>query len=108
MTGANSGLNLDVVAAQASSQSISGIVETMRGILRQVQSSADSGMGSWGGSAAKSYNSTQTDWSATAAKLQAALDEIEGKLTTGFKGYAEHDEDLAQTIAASTGGHLTI
>ncbi|MDL9944995.1 WXG100 family type VII secretion target [Gordonia sp. ABSL11-1] len=108
MTSPGNGLNLDVVAAQASSQSISGIVDTMRGILRQVQGSADSGMATWGGSAAKSYNTTQTDWSATAAKLQAALDEIEGKLTTGFKGYAEHDDDLAQSISASTGGHLTL
>ncbi|MAU84385.1 WXG100 family type VII secretion target [Gordonia sp. Z-3] len=107
MAGEGSGLNLDVVAAQASSQSIAGIVEQMRGILRQIESSAQSGMATWGGTAAKSYNTTQTDWSGTAQKLQAALDEIEGKLTTGFKGYAEHDEDIAQAITSSV-GHLKL
>lgn len=103
-----SGLNLDVVAAQASAKSISGIVDEMHGILRQIQGSSQTGMATWNGKAARSFDATQTDWSSVAAKLQAALNDIEAKLTTGFRGYDEHDSGIANAIASSTGGGLTI
>ncbi|MFW0792225.1 WXG100 family type VII secretion target [Gordonia sp. CPCC 205515] len=102
------GLNLDVAAAQASSKSISGIVDAMHGILRQIQTSSQTGMATWHGQASKSFDSTQTDWSGTAAKLQAALNDIEARLTTGFKGYDEHDSGIASAIASSTGGTLSL
>ncbi|MGV9713775.1 WXG100 family type VII secretion target [Gordonia sp. NPDC003424] len=102
------GLNLDVAAAQASSKSISGIVDAMHGILRQIQVSSQTGMTTWNGQASKSFDATQTDWSGTAAKLQAALDDIEAKLTTGFTGYDDHDAGNASAIASSTGGTLNL
>ncbi|MFW0784084.1 WXG100 family type VII secretion target [Gordonia sp. CPCC 206044] len=101
-----SGLNLDVAAAQASSKTISGIVEQMHSVLRQVQNSAQSGLATWSGQASRSYDATQNDWSVTAAKLQAALNDIEAQLTTGFRGYDEHDAGNASAITSS--GGLTI
>ncbi|GAB93430.1 WXG100 family type VII secretion target [Gordonia rhizosphera] len=102
------GLNLDVAAAQASSASISGIVGQMHGILRQIQNSALNGLATWSGQASKTFDSTQGDWSATAAKLQAALNDIEAKLATGFKGYDHDDGGNATMLAATAGPTLDI
>ena len=107
MTG-NNGLHLDGGAAQKSTQSISQIVADMKGILSKIEASSADGIATWSGQASRSFGTTQGDWSGTASKLQVALNEIEAKLTTGFKGYHGHDADIANSVAKSTGGGLTL
>lgn len=103
-----SGLNLDVGAGQAAATSIKGIVGDMRGVIGRIKASAAGGLGDWNGKAAKSFDTTHTDWHTTAVRLEQALDDIETKLTTGFRGYDDQDSDAATTIVSSTGGGLTL
>lgn len=107
MTG-NNGLHLDGAAAQQSTQSISQIVTEMKSILTRIENSSADGIATWSGQASRSFGTTQGDWSGTATKMQAALNEIEAKLTSGFRGYHGHDADIANSVAKSTGGGLTL
>lgn len=96
------GLKLDVGAGQASAASIKGVVDEMGRILAQIQKSAASGKSGWAGKASSAFESTHTDWQAIAVKLQTALDEIEAKLTTGFRGYDDEDVTVAGQLTGLT------
>ena len=103
------GVNLDVDGGQASASSIRGIVGDMRGVIGRIKSSATGGLAGWGGVAARSFDNTHADWHATAVRLEQALDEIENKLSVGFRGY--DDEDVAAgtgIVNAAAGGGLTL
>ena len=98
-------MNVDVGASQASAASIKGIVAEMQGIFSRIQTAAATGRSTWTGKASTAFDGTHTDWHGTATRLQAALDEIETKLTAGFRGYDDQD---ATAAAAVGGGSLTI
>ncbi|AVM01471.1 WXG100 family type VII secretion target [Gordonia iterans] len=98
------GLNLDVAAGQAATSSIKGIVGDMRAVIGKIKASAASGLTDWQGNAAKSFDGTHTDWHATAVRLEQALNVIEGKLTSGFRGYDDADGTAATVIVNSAGG----
>ncbi|GAA4753336.1 WXG100 family type VII secretion target [Gordonia alkaliphila] len=100
------GLNLDVVAGQAATSTIKGIVGDMRGVIGRIKASAASGLGDWNGAAAKSFDTTHTDWHTTAVRLEQALNAIESKLTTGFLGYDDSDADAGKQIVGSAGLNL--
>ncbi|MXP20569.1 WXG100 family type VII secretion target [Gordonia sp. HNM0687] len=106
--GPASGVHVDVAAGQSAAQSVAGIVGEMKQILGRIQASSQDGGASWQGSAWKAFDATSTDWSATARKLEQALDEIEAKLTTGFKGYAEQDQAVAQQVTSAANSDLSI
>jgi WXG100 family type VII secretion target len=103
-----SGLNVDVGASQASASSIKGIVAEMQGIISRIQSSAVNGVGTWSGRASTSFEGSHTDWHGTATRLQQALDEIETKLTSGFRGYDDQDASAAAFVGGSTGSTISI
>ncbi|WP_026917216.1 WXG100 family type VII secretion target [Gordonia shandongensis] len=98
------GLNLDLVAGQASAKSIKGVVDEMHRVITQVQKSAISGQAGWDGKASNAFGTTHTDWHGIATRLQMALDEIEVKLTVGFRGYEDDDVTVAGQISSSGGG----
>ncbi|GEE04006.1 hypothetical protein nbrc107696_44520 [Gordonia spumicola] len=100
------GLNVDVGASQASASSIRGLVAEMQSVISRIQSSASSGVTTWSGKASTSFEGSHTDWHGTATRLQQALDDIEAKLTTGFRGY--DDEDASAAAAVSGSGQSTI
>lgn len=102
------GLNLDVTAGQAASASIKGIVGDMRGVIGRIKSAAAGGLGDWNGSAARVFDTTHTDWHSTAIRLEQALDSIENRLTTGFRGYDDQDAGAASVITSSAGGGLNL
>lgn len=95
------GLKLDVVAGQASAASIKGIVDEMQRIVTQIQKSAINGKSGWDGKASTAFETTHTDWHGIAVKLQAALDDIETKLTSGFRGYDDDDATVAGQLNGS-------
>lgn len=88
-------VRVDVAAGQASATSIKRIVEEMQQIISQIQKSAISGKSGWDGKASTAFETSHTDWHAIAVKLQGALDEIEAKLTAGFRGYEDEDVTVA-------------
>lgn len=102
------GLNLDVAAGQSSAASIKGIVGEMQGIISTIRGAANSGLSDWQGSASRSFDNVHTDWNATATALQTALDDIEAKLTTGFRGYDDDDAAVATDIVRSGGSSLNV
>ncbi|MGB3301868.1 WXG100 family type VII secretion target [Gordonia sp. (in: high G+C Gram-positive bacteria)] len=89
------GLNLDLVASQASAASIKGIVDEMQRVVAAIAKSAASGKSGWDGRASNAFEATHTDWHGIAVKLQTALDDIESKLTAGFRGYDDEDATVA-------------
>lgn len=97
-------LKLDVTSGQASAASIKGVVDEMQRVIGQIQKSAVSGRTGWDGRASNAFDATHTDWHAVALKLQTALDEIETKLTTGFRGYDEEDTTVASQLTNLQGG----
>ncbi|EGD55191.1 WXG100 family type VII secretion target [Gordonia neofelifaecis] len=101
------GLKLDVAAGQASAASIRGVVDEMQRIIGQIQKSAVSGKSGWDGKASSAFETTHTDWHSIATKLQGALDDIESKLTTGFRGYDDEDATVAGQLTGQS-GHLTL
>ncbi|MGB3698074.1 MAG: WXG100 family type VII secretion target [Gordonia sp. (in: high G+C Gram-positive bacteria)] len=98
------GLRLDIAAGQASAASIKGVVDDMQRTIGQIQKSAVSGRSGWDGRASTAFESTHTDWHAIAVKLQAALNDIETRLTTGFRGYDDEDATVAGTFTGMQGG----
>lgn len=100
------GLNLDLMAGQASVQAVRGIVAEMHAVIRNIENSAQAGLESWRGQASSSFGVTHTDWNATAVSLRGALEDIETKLTTSFRGY--DDDDLAAASVISGGGGLNL
>ncbi|MFT3717038.1 MAG: WXG100 family type VII secretion target [Gordonia sp. (in: high G+C Gram-positive bacteria)] len=102
------GLNLDVPGGQAAASSIKGIVGDMRGIIGRIKASAAGGLSDWGGTAARTFDHTHTDWHATATRLEQALDDIEAKLTTGFRGYDDQDAAAGSAITQAAAGSLTL
>ena len=101
-------LNLDMAAGQAATSSIKGIVADMRGVINRIKSSSASGLGDWNGSAARNFDTTSTDWHATAVQLEQALGAIENRLSTGFAGYDNQDSEAAQAIVNGASGGLTM
>ncbi|MFC0314006.1 WXG100 family type VII secretion target [Gordonia phosphorivorans] len=102
------GLNLDVVAGQAATATIKGIVGDMRGVIGRIKASAAGGLSDWNGVAAKSFDTTHTDWHTTAVRLEQALNVIESKLTTSFAGYDDSDAAAGKQIVSSAGGGLNL
>ncbi|MBB4137645.1 WXG100 family type VII secretion target [Gordonia humi] len=102
------GLNVDLGASQASTASIKGIVSEMQGIIGRIQSAAANGSSTWDGKASTTFDGTHTDWHQTATRLQHALDEIEAKLTTGFRGYDDEDATAAAMVGGSGQGTLAL
>ncbi|MFT3661368.1 MAG: WXG100 family type VII secretion target [Gordonia sp. (in: high G+C Gram-positive bacteria)] len=98
------GLKLDVAAGQAATSNIKGIVGDMRAVIGKIKGSAATGLTDWSGTAAKSFDGSHTDWHVTAMRLEQALNEIESKLTTGFRGYDDSDGSAASAIVNSAGG----
>ena len=105
---ATTGLNVDVGASQASAASIKGVVGEMQAIIGRIKASAASGRSDWVGKASNAFDGSHTDWHATATRLQNALDEIETKLTTGFRGYDDDDTTVASQISGAAGGTLSV
>lgn len=103
-----SGVNLDVGAGQAAAGSIKGIVGDMRNVIGRIKASASSGLGDWNGRAARSFDHTHTDWHATAVRLELALDDIESKLSAGFRGYDDQDAEASSAITSGAGGGLAL
>lgn len=102
------GLNVDLGASQASTASIKGIVSEMQGIIGRIQSAAGTGQSTWDGKASNAFGTSHTDWHGTATRLQNALDEIEAKLTTGFRGYDDEDATAATMVGGSGTGTLAL
>lgn len=100
-------LKLDVAAGQASAASIKGVVDEMQRIVGQIQKSAVNGKSGWAGKASTAFETTHTDWHGVATKLQGALDEIESKLTAGFRGYDDEDVTVAGQLTGLQ-GHLSL
>ncbi|MBM7369358.1 WXG100 family type VII secretion target [Gordonia hydrophobica] len=96
------GVRVDVAAGQASAASIKGVVDEMQRIITQIQKSAVSGKSGWDGKASTAFESSHTDWHAVAVRLQTALDEIEAKLTAGFRGYDDEDVTVATLLNGLT------
>ena len=96
------GVKLDVAAGQASAASIKGVVDEMQRVIAQIQKSAISGRSGWDGRASTAFETTHTDWHGVAVKLQTALDEIEVKLTSGFRGYDDEDSTVASLLNGLT------
>ncbi|MCF8609891.1 WXG100 family type VII secretion target [Gordonia sp. HY285] len=102
------GLNVDLGASQASTASIKGIVGEMQGIISRIQSAAGTGQSTWDGKASNAFGGSHADWHGTATRLQHALDEIEAKLTTGFRGYDDEDATAATMVGGSGNGTLAL
>lgn len=100
------GLNLDLMAGQASVQAVKGIVAEMHAVIRNIEASAQTGLEGWRGQASNSFGATHTDWHGTAVGLRGALEEIETKLTTSFRGYDDDDAVAAGSIAGAGGLNL--
>ena len=94
-------LNLDLLGGQASAAAVKGIVGDMREVIGRIKASSAAGMSDWIGTAAKSFDASHTDWHTTAIRLEQALDVIESKLTTSFRGYDDVDAAAAATFGGS-------
>ncbi|GAB09957.1 hypothetical protein GOARA_050_00190 [Gordonia araii NBRC 100433] len=96
-----SGLNLDVAASMASTKSVAGIVDEMQQVIRAIQQASQNAATTWKGRASGAYDTTHADWSASATKLNVALEDIKAKLTSSFAGYGDEDDSGAATITGS-------
>lgn len=98
------GVNLDVTAGQAAASNIKGIIAEMRGVIGRIKSASIGGLGDWNGSAARTFNTTSTDWHGTAVQLEQALGAIENRLSVGFAGYDNSDAEAGQAIVSGAAG----
>ncbi|NDK91278.1 WXG100 family type VII secretion target [Gordonia desulfuricans] len=100
LEGAAGAVDIDVSSGLATAQTVSQIVDDMQGVIRQIASTASSGMATWSGRASTAFDATHTDWNSSANTLNQALDDIRTKLTAGFTGYEDHDAMAAADLGS--------
>jgi WXG100 family type VII secretion target len=93
-TGTN-GLDLDVAAGLASTQSVGNIVDDMGTVLARITADAEEALALWKGNASGAFQGAVTAWKDEATQLQTALDALKTSLSTGFNGYDAEDQDTA-------------
>ena len=98
-----SSVDLDVASGQATVQTVSGIVDDMQGIIRQIAATASTGMSTWNGQASRAFDSTHSEWNSAATALNSALDDIRTQLSAGFVGYEDQDAEASKFISSSGG-----
>lgn len=77
--------------------------ESLQSMLKRLMNELEALRGAWAGQGARAFDQAKVQWSEDMAKLQRALDETAGAISTAGRQYTASDEESAGRFNPAAG-----